>query len=115
MADENKNLLGGEDSPKTDVAKTRVKKHKQLGVYKKCMIHLTQYAQQNTSIHLSINMYTVDVQPNTIVELPEGAIAFLKTATAAKHVFEPDATSENGNKGAHITKQVPKYIVELVD
>lgn len=92
----------------------KVRKDKVLGEYKKCIIHLTQHAQKNTSVFVSINLYTVEVNPDVEVELPEGAIQFLKDAYVLEQYFDENAVSENGNKGVHKTRNAKKYIVEVL-
>lgn len=93
----------------------KVKAHKTLGEYKTVIVYPTNYAQQNTSIFVSIGLYTNEFQPETEVSLPQGIIDFLKTeATAVKHVYDPNGTSENGQKGVHGSKNVKKYVVETV-
>jgi len=88
--------------------------HKVLGEYKKCIVHLTKHAQQNTSIFVSINIHTFEVNPGVEVELPIKVINFLKNATGVEHYFDKNGTSENGNKGIHKSRNVKKYIVELI-
>lgn len=89
--------------------------HKQLGEYKRVRVNPVVGWLQNTSIFVSINAYTVEFQPNEIVELPFEVIRFLKKeAKYAKHVWNPHAISENGNQGAHETKMLPKYQIELI-
>ena len=41
-------------------------------------------------------------------------IDFLRESSVAQHVYDPKAISENGQVGAHITKEAPKYIVEVL-
>lgn len=116
MANENENTNPVTSAgPKTQEAKAKVKKHKQLGEYRKCIVHLTKFAQQNTSVFVSINIHTFEFNPSTEIELPIEVIKFLKQATGIEHYFDPNATSENGNKGAHKSRNVKKYIVEMVD
>lgn len=88
--------------------------HKSLGEYKRCIVHPTEHSQQNTSIFCSIGLYTVEFQPRTEVNLPETVIEFLRSSSVAQHVFDPKAISENGQIGAHVAKQAPKYIVEVL-
>jgi hypothetical protein len=89
--------------------------HKQLGEYKRVRVNPVVGWLQNTSVFVSINAYTVEFQPNEIVELPFEVIKFLKRECKyAKHVWNPHAISENGNQGAHETKMLPKYQIELI-
>lgn len=88
--------------------------HQTLGEYKRCIVHPTEHSQQNTSIFCSIGLYTVEFQPRMEIDLPATIIAFLKESSIAQHVFDPKAISENGQVGAHITKEAPKYIVEVL-
>jgi len=94
--------------------KDGVKKHKILGKYIKVRVHPTQNAQQNTSVFASIGLYTVEFQPHEEVELPIGIVKFLKSSFVPEHYYDPKSISENGNIGAHLTRSVPKYIVEVV-
>jgi len=91
-----------------------VKKHKTLGEYVTCIVHPTRHAQQNTSIFASINMYSVDIKPETEVSIPQAIVDLLKNAETITHKFDPQAISEQGNKGAHLSIGVKKYIVEKV-
>ena len=92
----------------------KVRMHKTLGEYKKCIIHPTEASQQNTSVFASIGLYTVEFQPRTEVQLPEKMINFLKESTAVQHVYDASAQNSRGGLGAHVAKQVPKYIVEVL-
>ena len=103
-----------EKKEKVETPVVEKKTHKVFGDYKKCIVHPTEHSQQNTSIFCSINLYTVEFQPRTEVELPEKIIEFLKSSSTAQHVFDKEAVSDNGQVGAHVTKQVPKYIVEVL-
>jgi len=86
--------------------------HKTLGKYIKCKVHSTGLAQKNSTIFASIGLFTVEFKPNTMVEIPEAIVQLLKDATITTHHFDPNAISENGNKGAHVPRNDPKYIVE---
>lgn len=88
--------------------------HKLLGEYKRCIVHPTEHSQQNTSVFCSIGLYTVEFQPRTEIDLPTVIIEFLREASVAQHVYDAKAISENGQIGAHVTKQAPKYIVEVL-
>ena len=88
--------------------------HATLGEYKRCIVHPTEHSQQNTSIFCSIGLYTVEFQPRTEIDLPKVVIDFLRESSVAQHVYDPKAISENGQVGAHITKEAPKYIVEVL-
>ena len=88
--------------------------HATLGEYKRCIVHPTEHSQQNTSIFCSIGLYTVEFQPRTEIDLPKVIIDFLRESSVAQHVYDPKAISENGQVGAHITKEAPKYIVEVL-
>lgn len=89
--------------------------HPQLGKYRRVIVHPTGSTNQNTSIFVSINLYTAEFQPREVVELPTEIIRFLKKPSRPEHYYDPNAISENGNKGAHMTRLVPKYIVELAE
>lgn len=102
------------DTSKNETTVAKVKKHKTLGEYKSVIVYPTKYAQQNTSIFVSIGLYTTEFQPEIEVDLPQGIIDFLKSATAVRHVYDKNAISENGNKGSHGSEQVRKYVVESV-
>ena len=91
-----------------------VRRHKTLGEFRKVIVHPTVHAQQNTNVFASIGLYTAEFKPGIEVELPQDIITLIKDATAASHYFDKDAISENGNRGAHLTGQVKKYIVEMV-
>jgi len=93
---------------------SNVRKHKTLGEYRRIIVHLTAYAQQNTNVFASIGLYTAEFKPGIEIDLPEAIITLIKNATAANHYFDKDAISENGNKGAHMTGQKRKYVVEMV-
>lgn len=114
MATESNTGNTGNTPNPTPPETTKKRAHPQLGEYRKCIISLTAAAQQNTNVFVSINTYTAEIKPDIEVELPVEVIKFLKTSYALSHYFDKNAVSENGNKGAHATKQVKKYIVELV-
>lgn len=92
-----------------------VRTHKTLGPYKKVIVHPVGATNQNTSIFVSINYYTAEFQPREVVDLPLAVIKFLKAPTIPEHYYDPNVISENGNKGAHMTRYIPKYIVETPD
>lgn len=87
--------------------------HPSLGKYRKVIVHTRD--PKEGSIFASINLYTVEFQPEEKIELPIGMIKFLKQAHYLEHYYDPQAISENGNIGAHLTRKVPRYIVERVD
>jgi len=87
--------------------------HKQLGEYKKVIVHARD--PKEGSIFASINLYTVEFQPGEKIELPEKMIEFLKKASYIEHYYDPNALTENGNLGAHLTREVPRYIIEYVE
>ena len=89
--------------------------HPTLGKYYDVIIHPTAPQDQNTSIFVSINFYTAEFQPREKVSLPEKVIRFLKEPRIAEHYYDKNAITENGNIGAHMTRYVPKYIVEKAD
>ncbi len=91
-----------------------VKKHKMLGEYKKCIVHPTRHAQQNTNVFVSIGLYTAEFKPEIEVELPMKVIEFLKKAFTKEHYYDRNARSDNGNKGAHLSRKAKLYIVEMV-
>lgn len=90
-----------------------IKVHPVFGEYVKVTVYPTEEAQKKTSIFVSINLSTFEFQPEVEVELPTGVIDFIKSATYVKHEFDSTAESSNGNLGAHVAKQVRKYVVEL--
>jgi len=88
--------------------------HKLLGEYMDVIVHARD--PKEGSIFASIGLYTVEFQPEEKISLPIGMIKFLKhSCTTHEHYFDKNAISENGNTGVHMTREVPKYIVELVD
>ena len=106
--------LGKPDTKDNNTALAKVRKHKTLGEYKKCVVHPTRHAQANTNIFVSIGLYTAEFKPEIEVELPSAIIDLLKTTSVVEHYYDAKATSENGNKGAHLSRPAKKYIVELV-
>ncbi|MCH9712831.1 MAG: hypothetical protein K0U20_09430 [Proteobacteria bacterium] len=84
------------------------------GEYIRCIVHPQALHNQNGSIYVGINKYNVQFEPRTPIKLPKGVIKFLKNATEAEHVFDANAISDNGNMGAHITVQKPKFVVEVL-
>ena len=102
---------------KTGASGVRVKDgkrvHPQLGEYKKVIVHSRN--PKEGSIFASINLYTVEFQPGEKIELPKKMIEFLKKASYIEHYYDPQAISENGNLGCHMTREVPRYIIEYVD
>jgi len=88
--------------------------HKTLGEYIKVRVHPTAVHNQKTSIFCSINLFTVEFHPNETVSLPKLVVKYLKDLGEAEHYFDANYITENGNKGAHRTRLVPKYIVEVV-
>ena len=89
--------------------------HPLLGKYRRVIVHPVGATNQNTSIFASIGIYTVEFQPREVVDLPTDGIRLLKAPTIPEHYYDPNVISENGNKGAHMTRYVPKYIVELAE
>ncbi len=89
--------------------------HKTLGKYHDVVVHPTAPEDQNTSIFVSIGLYTADFQPRERVSLPAQIIRLLKSPSRPEHYYDPKIISENGNIGAHMTRYVPSYIVELAD
>ena len=88
------------------------KVHPVFGEYKSVIVHCTEDAPDKTSIFISINAYTVEFHPGTKVSLPIGIIKFIKQAHVMKHYYDPRAMSEMGVMGAHLTREVPMYIIE---
>ena len=88
------------------------RRHGTLGEYKRVTVYPTIHAQQNTSIFASIGLYSVDITPGSEIELPQAIIDLLDKASTIEHYYDPNATSENGNRGAHLSRDVPKYIVK---
>lgn len=105
-------LIMGSSAFNTGPDKT--KKHPVFGEYINCIVHPQAKYNQEGSIYVGINSYSVNINPRVPVKLPKGVIKFLKEATDAKHIFNKSAVSENGNVGAHETVQVPKYVVEIL-
>lgn len=91
------------------------RKHPTLGVYRDVIVHPVGNTNQNTSIFASIGIYTVEFQPREKVSLPTQIIRMLKAPAIPEHYYDANVISENGNKGAHMTRYVPKYIVELAE
>ena len=88
--------------------------HPKFGEYIKVIIHPTEKHNNETSVFASIGLYTAEFPPHEEVTLPIGIVKFLKSASIPQHVYDATAVSENGNIGAHLTKQVSKYVVEVV-
>lgn len=95
--------------------KTGVRTHKTLGDYINVRVHPTENHNKTTSIFCSINLFTVEFHPNEIVSLPTEVVKYLKGLGTAEYYYDPNFITENGNKGAHRTRQVPRYVVEVVD
>ncbi len=89
--------------------------HPTLGRYRDVIVHPTGSTNANTSIFVSIGLYTAEFQPREKVSLPTKVIKFLKEGGRPEHYYDPHAISENGNVGAHMTRYVPKYIIELAE
>lgn len=94
---------------------TGKRKHKTLGEYIKVRVHPTEIQNKNTSIFCSINLFTVEFHPNEIVSLPKEVVKYLKGLGTVEYYYDANHITENGNKGAHMSRLVPKYIVEVVD
>jgi len=86
--------------------------HPVLGKYYDVIVHPTGSTNANTSIFVSIGLYTAEFQPRERVSLPAKVIKFLKEPGRPEHYYDPHVISENGNVGAHMTRYVPRYIVE---
>jgi len=106
--------LGKPDTKGNNTGIAKVRKHKTLGEYKKCIVHLTRHAQANSNVFVSIGLYTAEFKPEIEVQLPTAIIDFLKGASTVEHYFDATAKTENGNTGAHLSRLAKKYIVELV-
>lgn len=106
-----KEISGGKVSVDKDGKRT----HKTLGDYIQVRVHPTESFNKQTSIFCSINLFTVEFHPNEIVSLPKEVVKFLKGLGTVEYYYDANVITENGNKGAHMTRLVPKYIVELVD
>lgn len=89
--------------------------HPLLGKYIKVKVHPTASHNAKTAIFCSINLYTVEFHPNEPVSLPIGAVKFLKGLGDPEHYYDPNHITENGNKGAHLTRMTPKYVVEIIN
>jgi len=108
----------GKYNPTTEYGIKAIKKdgkkfHPTLGEYVSVIVHPTQHAQKGTSVFASIGLYTVEFQPGEEVSIPRAIAKFLKESAVKEHYYDPRAISENGNIGAHCTRDVPKYIVTL--
>ncbi len=99
---------------KIQATKEGKRMHPTLGEYKKVIVYPVGATNQNTSIFVSINYYTAEFQPREQVDLPEAVVNFLEAPTIPEHYYDPNVISENGNKGAHMTRYIPKYIVKTV-
>ena len=88
------------------------KTHPILGKYYDVIVHPTGATNANTSIFVSIGLYTAEFQPREKVSLPAKVIKFLKEPGRPEHYYDANIISENGNVGAHMTRYVPRYIVE---
>lgn len=88
--------------------------HPVHGEYVRCIVHPQGKYNQSGAIYVGINKYSATFNPRVPVKLPKGVIKFLRGASDAKHEFDKTAISENGNVGAHVTVQVPKYVVEIL-
>ncbi len=86
--------------------------HPKLGKYYDVVVYPVGKTNQNTSIFVSIGLYTAEFQPREQVSLPVSVIKLLKSPTIPEHYFDKNAVSENGNRGAHMTRYVPKYVVD---
>lgn len=95
--------------------KTGVRTHKTLGKYINVRVHPTESHNKQTSIFCSINLFTVEFHPNEIVSLPLEVVKYLKGLGTVEYYYDANKITENGNKGAHMTRQVPRYVVEVVD
>jgi len=100
---------------KVTINKKGKREHKALGEYIKVRVHPTAVQNQKTSIFCSINLFTVEFHPNEVVSLPKTVVKYLKGLGEVEYYYDANHITENGNKGAHMTRQVPKYIVEVVD
>lgn len=100
---------------KVTINKEGKRVHKALGEYIKVRVHPTAVHNQKTSIFCSINLFTVEFHPNEIVSLPKEVVKYLKGLGEVEYYYDANHVTENGNRGAHMTRQVPKYIVEVID
>lgn len=100
---------------KVSINKDGKRVHKTLGEYINVRVHPTAVQNQKTSIFCSINLFTIEFHPNEIVSIPKAVAKYLKGLGEVEYYYDPNAITENGNKGAHMSRLVPKYIVEVVD
>lgn len=100
---------------KVTTSKDGKRVHKTLGEYIKVRVHPTAVQNQKTSIFCSINLFTVEFHPNEIVSIPKEVAKYLKGLGEVEYYYDANVITENGNKGAHMTRLVPKYIVEVID
>ncbi len=89
--------------------------HPTLGKYYDVVVHPTGATNATTSIFVSIGLYTAEFQPREKVSLPAKVIKFLKEPGRPEHYYDANKITENGNVGAHCTRYVPKYVVELAN
>jgi hypothetical protein len=100
---------------KVSVSKDGKRVHKTLGEYIKVRVHPTAIQNQKTSIFCSINLFTIEFHPNEIVSIPKEVAKYLKGLGEVEYYYDANVITENGNKGAHMTRMIPKYIVEVID
>ena len=102
--------LRGAEKPK------RKKIHKVHGEYIDVIVRPVLPLDQGVDIFVSVNNYTSQFPPNVVRNIPKGIAKFLKTeCTVAQHYFDKEMISEvSGKAGVHTSRQVPKYVVEVV-
>ncbi len=108
------NVLKETGAGKVTANEAGVQTHPTLGEYIKVEVFPVGTTNQNTSIFVSINYYTVEFQPREQIMLPIRVVEFLEAPTIPQHYYDPNVISENGNKGAHMTRYIPKYIIKRV-
>ena len=94
----------------------RKKFHKIHGEYIEVIVRPVLPLDQGVDIFASVNGYTTQFPPNVPRSIPKGIAKFLKTeCTVAQHYFDREQVSEvSGKAGVHTSRQVPKYVVEVV-
>ena len=92
----------------------RRRPHKIFGEYIKVKVYHKRNHNKDTRIFVSINNYTIEFPPEMEQWIPVKIAEFLKKAASPVHYYDPEQISENGNKGRHMTRFDPDYIVEYL-
>ena len=92
-----------------------VRTHPKFGKYVKVIVNHRLTHNIGAGIFVSINLYTNEFAAGDEVEIPIQIARHLKyNCTHQEHYYDKTAKSANGQMGAHLTKAVPKYTVEMV-